>query len=302
MSPHPGLIVCAGGIDDHPSVGTPLETVVSFDTLTDEWTKLPSMNIRRHGCCGAFCDGRLYVFGGAYAEVASSTTILEAAQNGLPFFEHLDMRSKEAKWVPGSRKHLSMESTDRLFASCGKIANGKIVLAGGEVPRANSSVRQRYSFEYRLDTVFEAVNTCLAYDPVKNCFDPVAAMNDARIGAAYCVYEGCLVVAGGQNQRGETLKSVEKYDGSTDRWEQLADLNQARFHASMTVWNGRLTIVGGSYEENQYAFNSGKVSFTDKVEQYDFEKNSWTVCKNLRMPVAFHACFAASINMKALVK
>ena len=314
MLPSAGVVVFAGGVDDHPSVGSPLKTVVSYDTLTGEWSKLPSLNIRRHGCCGAACSGKLFVFGGAYAEAASARSARsedgEDERDALPFFEHLDLASATERappqssaggcWTPGTREHRGMETTDRLFASCG-VVGGKIILAGGEIPRASSSVRNRYTFEYRVHTVFEVVRDCEIFDPATMEFVPAPSMGDARVGAAFCVWGGKLVVAGGQDEHKQSLRTVEAFDG--EKWTRLPDLNQSRFHASMAVWNGVLTIVGGSYEENQHSFSPGKlpqVLFTDKVEQFSEEQNKWVVCHNLRMPLAFHACVAASLSMADL--
>ena len=341
MKPMPGCVVFAGGVDDHPSVGSPLESVVSYDTLTDEWTKLPSMSIRRHGCCGVYYPPTetMYVFGGSYAELAASTrTMIETGlhaelaastravmEAGLPFYESLQLkdwqggggsqidgegegeegeeernggRQRETRgWVPGEREREGLETTDRLFAACG-IVDGKIVLAGGEVPRASSSVRNRYTFEYHLHTVFEVVASCEAFCPIHKDWHPLPSMECARVGAASCVWEGCLVVAGGQNEHKQALDSVEMFDGKS--WTRLPDLNQKRFHASMTVWNGVLTIVGGTYGENEEKFSPGKVptvKFTDMVEQYSPELGKWSICKNLRMPVAFHACVVSSLNI-----
>ncbi|UPR02258.1 hypothetical protein HOP50_09g55840 [Chloropicon primus] len=305
MYPLPGSVVFAGGVDDHPSVGSPLKTAVSYDSLTGEWIKLPSMNIRRHGCCGVAHRGRLYVFGGAHAEVASTRTITEEVENGLPFYEYLDVCGASDQgagaagpgWVQGAREHLDIDTMDRIFASCG-VVGGKIVLAGGEIPRASSSVRNRYTFEYRLHTVFEVVRECESFDPETEEWGVIPSMADARVGAAYCTWNGRLVVAGGQNEHKQTLSTVEVFDG--EKWTRMPDLNQGRFHASMTVWNGVLTVIGGSFEENQDVFSPGKVPtvvFTDKVEQFSTKENKWVICHKLRMPVSYHACVAASLNV-----
>ena len=78
------------------------------------------------------------------------------------------------------------------------------------------------------------------------------------------------------------------------------DLDRAEFerllmHAVVSHGPG-----GGSFKDNGGAmFTPGKtpgVHFTDKVEQFSEEENRWVLCKNLRMPVAFHACVASALN------
>ena len=303
MFPAPGAVVFAGGVDDHPSVGTPLKTVASYDALTAEWVNLPEMGIRRHGCCGAALGGRLFVFGGCYAELPFNPAMAEGDVD-VPFYECLDLsRAQEeggeaaAAWEPGSKVSVDFDMSDRLFAACG-VVKGRIVLAGGEIPRAYTSVRNRYTFDYHMHTVYEVVFACEAFDPETRVFEPIPGMEFARVGAAHCVWKGRLLVAGGQDEHGMTLGSSEVYDGES--WIRLPDLNQARFHASLCVWNGVPTIIGGSFKDNGGAmFTPGKtpgVHFTDKVEQFSEEENRWVLCKNLRMPVAFHACVATALN------
>lgn len=62
-------VLLAGGCDDHPTrVRTFFDDACVYDSLRDEWTPLPPMRTRRHGCSGALLDGTVYIVGGNYVE------------------------------------------------------------------------------------------------------------------------------------------------------------------------------------------------------------------------------------------
>ena len=64
-----GNFLVAGGCDDHPSRCLSFfRSAFVYDSLTHSVSPLPDMPCVRHGCGGAFIDGKAYVVGGEYAD------------------------------------------------------------------------------------------------------------------------------------------------------------------------------------------------------------------------------------------
>jgi len=315
-----GLLLCGGA--DNVIGSTFLNTVAAYDALTNAWSSFPPMNIRRHGCCGARVGGTVYVFGGAYAEAAHAaaargncTGVPDEERRGgsnndrdrdpwLPFYEHLDLRTahKGGKWQAEPHGAGCQEAAiggppfkDRVFAACGVLPGLGVVLAGGKVAIASSSVRNRYSFEYRIHTVFEVVRSCECFCPDTRTWSPLPSMKEARVGAAFAVWQ-CryLVVAGGQNEHKHHLSTVEIFDGV--RWDSLPELNVGRLHAAMVVWNGVLTVIGGTDVSVGGFGKSSEAQCTSTVEKYVPAAQKWCLCPNLELPNALHTGVAAGLN------
>ena len=104
---------------------------------------------------------------------------------------------------------------------------------------------------------------------------PLAAMTTARSHAAYCRWNGKLVVVGGQDADDETLASVEAYDPMENRWQTLPSLPEPRSHMGACTCDGAIYVAGG------FNADSGGTS-----EMYRFDGNAWQVMA--RMPTARH--------------
>ena len=276
----------------------------------------------------------------------------DAVVGRVPFLERLELTDPRASWEPlwpvrpdTGRRDARMACSDRVFASCGLLRIGgrggegkeegeekgegkgegkggggrvMVVITGGEVPTATSSVRNRWNFQFTMRTVFEVTSTVELLCPRTLRWVRGPPMKEARKGAASCVVGGRLfVVGGGQNEHGQALRSVECFDGR--RWRDLPPLNAARFHGAMVALNGVLTVVGGSDGRNFHSDveqltlpeggdfwgvgesggeGGGGVGGTGG-EDGDVDGEGelrWIVRASLRMPIAFHACQAAAIT------
>ncbi|XP_077294543.1 kelch-like protein 25 [Arctopsyche grandis] len=75
---------------------------------------------------------------------------------------------------------------------------------------------------------------------------------------------------GGDNDIGETLSSVERWNSKTGDWEIIASLLVAVIGHSATVIDDKIFVTGGRIFEN------GNETSTNKVQMYSVETNSWT--------------------------
>ena len=78
-----------------------------------------------------------------------------------------------------------------------------------------------------------------------------------------------MVVVGGDDNCGEFVSSMERYDPSTNAWEEeaMAPMTSARKYVSMAVLDGKLYAAGGESEADGTPSNL--------VERYDLTTNAW---------------------------
>ena len=104
--------------------------------------------------------------------------------------------------------------------------------------------------------------TSVAFHP-KNCnFERIANMMETRVKAACGIFEGKIVVTGGEIRGGLSRKSVEVYDPSSNKWSNMPDMLEGRqWHASVSIRN-KIYIIGGQQSNNVEVFDSFSNKFT----------------------------------------
>lgn len=183
-----------------------------YDPAADRWDEIARMTVPR-GASGVGVDGNLiYVAGG------------EAAQESGRAFEVFDVSTR--RWrllpvLPEPRTHLA-----------GAFAGGKFYAIGGRTGAINTV----------QDEVFE-------FDPTTETWNRKARMPTARAGVGVAVFEGRILVFGGEGPSGrpeQTYEQVEEYDPATDAWRTLAPMPNPRhgFYAASTG-DGRIYLASG---------------------------------------------------------
>ena len=91
---------------------------------------------------------------------------------------------------------------------------------------------------------YKSLSTCYTYDTNTNTWNEIADLNVARYYAACTVFEGKIVVTGGENNW-SSLKSVEAYDYYENKWTFLPEMVEERyFHATVSMGNKMYIIAG----------------------------------------------------------
>ena len=163
--------------------------------------------------------------------------------------------------------------------------------------------------------------TCFMFDTKILKWKEISRMNDTRKHSASSIFEGRIIVSGGNNNFGR-LKTVEAYDHVGDTWENMPNMvNERICHKSVAVKNKFFVICG--YDRNSCeVFDSTTnkftlikqptlVDFTEpygvitnsnnllmfrencNVTIYDFEKDEWAVktCEATRN-IRYFSCVA----------
>lgn len=155
-----------------------------------------------------------------------------------------DLSQQTSQWTAMT----PMNQTRAYFSSV--VLNDTIYALGG------------YSKENNSKSI--TLNSCECYNQ-QNIWKEIASMNTVRVDASATVYDGCIYIAGGYNEKDVVEKSVEKYDPQSNTWSQVAPMSTARFRYALTTFGGRIWAIGG---------NDGK-RILSSVESYDPVNDCW---------------------------
>jgi len=99
------------------------------------------------------------------------------------------------------------------------------------------------------------------------------AMPTARYGVAAVVWRNQILIIGGQDENGNSLRTVERYDPNLRAWSRFPDsLREARFNASAVVYRNRVYVIGGSRDHE----------ILKSVEYFNEESGKWALLNELR--------------------
>ena len=76
-------------------------------------------------------------------------------------------------------------------------------------------------------------------------WEEMSPMMSKRGYGATVIFDGKIIVLGGQVGRTSMLETVEMYDPNTNMWTEMPNMNQRRSHFGATVFEGKLFAVGG---------------------------------------------------------
>jgi N-acetylneuraminic acid mutarotase len=191
-----------------------------YDTVHDTWMAMPPLPAARGSGQLALAGGVLHYFGGD-----DTTRVADRHEHWA-----LNLSNPSAGWtvaapLPTARNRLGAVSL-----------NGKIYAIGGGVGQDASEVTQ---------SVVEV------YDPATNSWSKVAPMPKGRtlIMAGCMVYNGYIIVAGGETSFNVPTNTVTAYNPATNTWTQLTPLPSPR--------SGGIGRVLG----NMLIYTSGEIGF-----------------------------------------
>ena len=215
----------------------PIPNVYIYDPATGAWTKGPEIPAdRRRGAAGVVVhDGLIYVVAGI--------------QNG-----HTD---GHVAWLDafnprtGEWKRLADAPRPRDHFQAG-VLDGKIYAAGGRLSSAEPGKGFTQTTP-EVDVYDIASGTWSTLPPSANIPTP-------RAGSTTIVYDGKLVVLGGESGSQEPAHAeVEVFDPATGRWQAWQPMNQGRHGTQAIVHDGRIYVVAGSKMRGADEINTHEV-------------------------------------------
>jgi hypothetical protein len=154
------------------------------------------------------------------------------------------------------------------FPSVTVMADGRVLVAGGWVLKANTVV---------------PVNTAFIFDPASGSWTKVAPMTQSRsMQSAVLLRDGRVLVAGGANASTE-ITSSEIFNPATGKWMKAANMPVDRGSAlAITLPDGRVFVTGG--------FSSAG---SPPSSLYDPGANAWST---LKFPPTGYVVSSAFLN------
>ncbi|MFC4763124.1 Kelch repeat-containing protein [Dyella koreensis] len=164
----------------------------------------------------------------------------------------------------GEWEHAPSLEQPRIYHTATLLDDGSVLLIGGESDPALSPEREPVlaSVErYRDDQI-----------------ESFPAMHVARARhTATALRDGSVLVAGGIDEHGAAIASVELWDASTRAWRELPPLAHARYaHTATLLDDGRVMIAGGNDEAGHPL---------DAVELWDPPHAQWSAGTPLLRPL-----------------
>lgn len=200
--------------------GTPTNRAWKFNTQTQVWTELPSMP-ENHSSGGlALVNGKLHYLGGVEDDRETNTD------------RHLvlDLNNLAAGWkaapdMPGGRDHFAALEL-----------GGKLYAIGGE---------------FGHDITHDQQALVHRFDPASNSWQRLADMPVAssHFESSTFVWNGKIVVAGGQVDGWKATDTVSLYDPATDKWSTIGKLPVPLQGPVVQLVGNKLVINGGSKQQ-----------------------------------------------------
>jgi N-acetylneuraminic acid mutarotase len=229
----------------------PVNNAWEYDPATDEWKELAPMPTRRGAAAAAVANGKIYVTGGANSLPGVTENGIHPARphNVVPTVEEYDPKTNTWKTV----RSLLLARNHHVTAGIGD----KIYVIGGRVGSAF------------ISGTSNNVDLVEMYDPATDLWVPRTRMPTARSAIAGGVYNGNILVAGGEGQDQRLLaafKAVEAYDPALNRWLVLPSMPHQRHGIAAGVVGNRFYTVSGDAQSAASGIEHSAVAFNEVLQ------------------------------------
>ena len=182
--------------------------------------------------CSAFCiRGEVYVFGGFLLKRSKTITGNYYSIDSI----ETEVNFSIEKYSPLDNTWEKVgEFNDVPFDSSSCSYMNSIYLSGGK--------------KWDNDELIKALNSCIEFNTGSQTLK-LSCMKDMRSAHSSSVFQGRLVVAGGNNYEHQSLNTVEEFDPIENKWTYLPNMVYTRkFHKSIALKN-KLFITNGNRKE-----------------------------------------------------
>jgi len=229
----------------------PIDNAWEYDPSADTWKALAPMPTKRGAAGAAVVNGKIYVTGGA-------TSLTGVTENGIhPARPHNVLATVE-EYDPATdtwrtRRSMLVARNHHAVAAVGD----KVYAIGGRVGAAFISGTSN-----NIDLVE-------AYDPATDLWTARTRMPTARSAIAAAVYNGQIIVPGGEGQDMRFLaafKAVEVYDPAVNRWQVLPSMPHQRHGLAIGVIGNRLYTVSGDGQSAGNGMSHTDVPYNEALQ------------------------------------
>jgi N-acetylneuraminic acid mutarotase len=234
-----------------PPGWNPVDNVWEYDPAADEWKELAPMPTRRGAAAAGVVNGKIYVTGGANSLAGLTENGIHPARphNVVGTVEEYDPAANSWKTV----RPLLLARNHHVAAGVGD----KLYVIGGRVGGAF------------ISSASNNVDLVEMYDPAADLWSPRTRMPTARSAIAGGVYNGHIIVAGGEGQDQRFLaafKAVEAYDTALNRWDVLPSMPHQRHGLAGGIIDHRFYAVSGDAQSAGSGIEHSAVPFNEILQ------------------------------------
>jgi hypothetical protein len=223
-----GRVLIAGG-DNGGSIN--LASAELYDPETNEFSPTGSMaKERAYHTATLLTDGRVLIVGGCRVATECKSTPVASAEIYDP--------------NGGTFSSAGATVTARAWHAAAPLPDGRVLVAGGysAEPRSlGSGLGETH-----------ALSSAETWNPQYDTFSETSPMAKARWDfAAAQLYDGRILVTGGQGEVSKALASVEVYDPQMGSFSPTGSMGTARdAHTATALQDGRVLVAGGRDADN----------------------------------------------------
>ncbi|HEY9060570.1 MAG TPA: kelch repeat-containing protein [Pseudobacteroides sp.] len=231
-----GKIYAFGGFGGKNYELSSLDTVEEYDPVNNQWTECPKMSSTKVNLASAEVNGKIYVCGGA--------NVHPSPYDFYDNTEEYDPVNK--KWA------LKNKMPEKRYMHEAVSLNNYMYVVGGRKAVYNEAIQ---------DYDVSLADNILRYDPAKNRWTTLAAMNIPRVNHCVTVANGKIYAMGGQDERGKVLDSIEEYNPALNKWIIKKPMQTTEFQFGVFSLNDKIYVVGNRSED---------------FKEYDPKTETWT--------------------------
>jgi N-acetylneuraminic acid mutarotase len=237
--------------DSGPPAWEPLNNAWEYDPATDDWKALAPMPTKRGAAAAAVVNGKIYVTGGVTTlpgtnDIAVSPPRPQSVLATVEEYDPANNTWRERRPMLVGRNHHALAAVgDKLYAIGGRI--GSAFITG---PTNNIDIVEMY-------------------DPATDLWIGRARMPTARSAISGAVYNGKIIIAGGEGQDQRALmafKAVEVYDPAVNRWQLLPSMPHPRHGIAVGVIGDRFYAVSGEGQSAASGIAHSAVDFNEALQ------------------------------------
>lgn len=229
----------------------PIDNAWEYDPASDSWKALAPMPTKRGAAGAAVAGGKIYVVGGASSLHGMHENGIHPrrAHEVLATVEEYDpatntWSARRPLLVPRNH-HAVVGVDDKIYAIGGRI--GTAFISGGS----------------------NNIDLVEIYDPAKDAWSMGEKMPTRRSAIGAGVYNGRIVVPGGEFQDRSELaafRAVEAYDTKLNSWQILPSMPHPRHGLAVGVVGNRLYAVSGDGQSAASGIEHSAVPFNEALQ------------------------------------